>query len=81
MGKETTLLAVARLWRAAEVHAAAIRLGLRTGDQDAADRAADKALNDLRIKTDHEVKANAAGQGAAKPYPAPACSQSELGGN
>lgn len=24
---------------------------------------------------------NAAGQGTAKPYPAPACSQSELGGN
>ena len=60
-----TLLAVARTWRSAEVHAAAIRLGLRSGDQDSANRAADKALNDLRITTDHEVKANGGGEGRA----------------
>jgi hypothetical protein len=51
-GRQDALFTAARGWRAAEVQAAAIRLGFRGGDQSAADRLADKALNDLRIVTD-----------------------------
>lgn len=60
------LLLSAKAWRAAEVRAAAIRLGVRGGEQAEADRAADKSLNDLRIVTDAYPPNNAV-RGAAEP--------------
>lgn len=53
------LLPLLRAWRSAEVHASAIRLGIRDGDQSAADCTVIIAETDLRIASD-ELLARAA---------------------
>lgn len=51
-----SLLTAIETWRTAEVHHAAVQLGLRAGDEVKAKKRLDDALRDLRITTDDYFK-------------------------